>query len=306
MKGIRGRIERNVLLSKCTWLGVGGVADSIFYPFDEQDLSHFLQRNSDLSCTLLGLGSNVLVRDGGIPGIVIHLGKSFRTVFFEGKEVELGAGLLDRNAAQHCQNAGLSGFEFLYTIPGTLGGGLAMNAGCYSGEIADRLLWAWVMDPLGNKHKLSCQELGYSYRRCFLPPGWIFLGGRFCGVEGSKDSIANTMAEFARRRNSTQPMQVKTGGSTFANPAGHSAWQLLDQAGYRGRRKGGALFSVQHCNFLVNTGESTAADLEDLGEEARQEVLAQTGISLEWEIVRLGVRSNNERPARLQACERPL
>ena len=288
---LKGRLEKDCPMSKYTWLRVGGQAQWFFHPADEEDLSYFLFHTQDIPKFFMGAGSNVLVRDGGIAGIVIKLGKGFHHFQCDGSELEIGAGLLDRHVAQHCQKLGISGFEFLYTIPGTIGGALAMNAGCYGGESAERLVWARVMDPLGTVHILSCQELGYSYRQCQLPQGWVFLGGKVKGVLADTNAIAQTMEKFARNREKTQPLQVKTGGSTFANPPGYRAWELLDLGGYRGKIKGGAQFSPKHCNFLVNLGESTAADLEDLAEEARHAVSQSFGICLEWEIVRWGHRA---------------
>lgn len=287
---VKGRLEKNRVMANCTWLRVGGKAQWFFHPIDEEDLACFLLQTQGIPKFIMGAGSNLLVRDGGISGIGVKLGKGFHQFQIKGSEVELGAGLLDRHVAQCCQQAGLSGFEFLHTIPGTIGGGLAMNAGCYGGEVADRLLWARLMDPFGTIHTLSCQELNCSYRRCHFPPGWIFLGGRFKCTPSDPERIAQTMQEFAEKREATQPVHVKTGGSTFSNPKGYKAWELIDRVGYRGKIKGGAQFSQKHCNFLINMGNSTAADLEDLGEEARQKVYQETGVSLEWEIVRWGER----------------
>jgi UDP-N-acetylmuramate dehydrogenase len=289
---VRGRLEKDRLMANCTWLRVGGKIEWFFHPADEEDLSCFLSQTKGLPKFVVGAGSNILVRDGGITGIGIKLGKGFHQFQMEGLHVDLGAGLLDRHVAQRCQQEGLSGFEFLYTIPGTIGGGLAMNAGCYGGEVADRLVWARMMDPLGAIHTLSHKELNYSYRRCHLPQGWIFLGGRFKGIQAHPHDIAHTMKEFLDKREDTQPLHVRTGGSTFANPTGYKAWELIDRVGYRGKIKGGAQFSSKHCNFLINRGDSTAADLEDLGEEVREKVKQELGICLEWEIVRWGNREN--------------
>jgi UDP-N-acetylmuramate dehydrogenase len=286
---LRGRIDPHVSMAKLTWLCVGGPADGVFHPQDSADLSVFLKGYGDQPIFIMGAGSNVLVRDGGIRGIVVRLGRGFRQwTVLPGAEIDIGAGVPDRQVAQMAAQAGISGFEFLYTIPGLVGGGLAMNAGCYGGEFADRLVWAQVMDTEGQIHQIGVNDLGYGYRTCKLPQGWIFLGGRFRGTPGDRNKIEATMAEFGARREHTQPTHVKTGGSTFANPPGQKAWQLIDAAGFRDRVRGGAQFSPKHCNFLVNLGHASADDLEKLAEEARHAVLAQTGHPLKWEIVRWG------------------
>lgn len=289
MEQIRGRWQQDVGMAKITWLCVGGPADYMFHPADEEDLAGFMQRHPGQSFWVMGAGSNLLVRDGGVRGIVLRLGKGFRqwTQHTE-TDFEVGAGALDRQVAQHCQERGLSGLEFLYTIPGSIGGALAMNAGCYGSECADRLLWTKVMDPQGHVHRLSVDQLGFSYRHCSLPKGWIFLSACFRTVRSHPDHVQSTMMDFAQQREQTQPLHVKTGGSTFGNPAGQAAWKLIDQAGFRGKTLGGAQFSHKHCNFLINTGHCTAYDLEALGEQARQAVLDQTGITLRWEIIRWG------------------
>lgn len=288
MMGLKGRVCPNIPMAKMTWLCVGGNADMVFYPHDEDDLSAFLQQYTG-QIYIMGAGSNILVRDGGIRGTVIKLGKGFRSITFHtDTDVELGVGLLDSHVARHMQEIGLSGFEFLYTIPGTIGGGLAMNAGCYGSAYADRLLWARVMDPQGKIHRLSVDTLGYGYRSCGLPSGWIFLSGCFRGVHACPKSIEKTMISFALQREKTQPLHVKTGGSTFTNTPEYSAWQLVDDAGFRGYRMGGGQFSEKHCNFLVNLGNSMASDLESLAEMAREKIFQRTGIQLKWEIVRWG------------------
>jgi UDP-N-acetylmuramate dehydrogenase len=285
---LAGRIEANVPLSTITWLSVGGAAEYIFYPQDSDDLALFLSLFPEKERFVLGAGSNILVRDGGVPGIVIKIGRGFRQFKPGENYVDLGAGLLDRYVAQQCQMLGLSGFEFMITIPGTIGGGLAMNASCYGSSFADRLIHAWVMDPDGKTHIMTPEALNYEYRFCGLPQGWFFLGGRFRCTPSHPDLIAATMAEMMEMREQTQPTQVKTGGSTFANPAEGPAWQWIDQVGFRGKKVGQAMFSEKHCNFLINLGNCTALDLESLAEEARKAVYEQTGILLRWEIVRWG------------------
>lgn len=285
---ISGRIEHNVPLSKMTWLRVGGEASCMFHPKDAQDLSAFLQKFPQENPLILGAGSNILVRDGGVAGWVIKIGKGFRTFQASEHHVDVGAGLLDRYVADQCQKLGLSGLEFMTTIPGTIGGGLSMNASCYGTDFADRLVHANVMDPFGKTHILLPQELNYGYRSCGLPSGWIFLGARLMCTPSNPEDIALTMADMHLQREKTQPTMVKTGGSTFANPQQGPAWKYIDQAGFRGKKLGQAMFSEKHCNFLINQGHATAHDLETLAEQAKQAVFDQSGIALQWEIVRWG------------------
>jgi UDP-N-acetylmuramate dehydrogenase len=283
-----GRIEEYVVLSKMTWLRVGGPARYVFHPNNAQDLSQFLQHVPEKERFVLGAGSNILARDGGVSGVVIKIGKGFRQFRITSDYIDLGAGLLDRYVAQQCQILGFSGLEFMATIPGTIGGGLAMNASCYGGSFADRLIHACVMDPEGKKHTLSVHELGYGYRSCGLPPGWTFLSGRFRYTKSDPVVIAGTMNEMAEMRDKTQPTKVKTGGSTFANPEQGPAWYFLDKAGFRGKTLGQAMFSEKHCNFLINLGDCTAGDLENLAEAGKKAVYEQCGVTLQWEIVRWG------------------
>ena len=285
---VSGRIEENASLSKITWLCVGGPAQYIFHPADAQDLSLFLQHFPQKETFILGAGSNILVRDGGVSGVVIKMGKGFRHFRASDSYLDLGAGLLDRYVAGRCQMLGLSGCEFMATIPGTIGGGLAMNASCYGASFADRLIHAWVMDPQGNTHTVSPESLHYGYRSCGLPVGWFFLGGRFRCTPSHPHLVGKAMDEMLEMREKTQPTQVKTGGSTFANPPEGPAWKWIDQVGFRGKRGGGAMFSEKHCNFLINLGSSTALELETLAEDARRAVYRETGVALQWEIVRWG------------------
>jgi UDP-N-acetylmuramate dehydrogenase len=229
-----------------------------------------------------------LVRDGGVDHPVIKLGRGFHQFTVEHTDVFVGAGLPDRIVAERCQALGLSGLEFLFTIPGTIGGALRMNAGCYGAETADRLVSVEVMDPKGIRYTLSIKEITYGYRFCSVPEDWVFLGARFRCISAKPEKIAKTMLTFSQQREDTQPTHVRTGGSTFANPDGYAAWELIDAVGYRGKKRGGASISQKHCNFLINEGDATAADLEGLGEEARQKVLADKGIALSWEIDRWG------------------
>jgi UDP-N-acetylmuramate dehydrogenase len=229
------------------------------------------------------------VRDGGIKGVVIRLGRGFVEVETKDDLVTAGSGALDFNVALTARDAGIAGLEFLSGIPGTIGGGLRMNAGAYGSEFKDVLESATALDAQGNRHELSLANLHLTYRHSGVPEDWIFVAARFKGSAGDKLAIARRMTEIQEAREQSQPIRAKTGGSTFANPPGHKAWQLVDQAGCRGIRRGGAMISDKHANFLINTGDATAADIEGLGEEVRARVLAKTGITLEWEIKRVGV-----------------
>jgi len=242
-----------------------------------------------VAVTVLGVGSNLLVRDGGVLGVVIRLGRAFAEIEANGEEVEAGAGSLDANVALAALGAGIGGLEFLSGVPGTIGGALRMNAGAYGGEIKDVVASARALAPDGRVHELSPDALGFSYRRCGVPRDWIFLSARLRGRAKGRDAIARRMDEIKSQREATQPVRTRTGGSTFANPEGAKAWELIDRAGCRGLSVGGAKVSEQHCNFLINTGTATAADIEALGEEVRRRVFAKTGVRLEWEIDRIGV-----------------
>lgn len=289
---IRGKYQENVSLSASTWLRVGGAAEVLFRPADLKDLILFLkEKPQDLPITFLGNGSNVLVRDGGIPGVVIRLGKGFHHFTYDPStaQVDVGAGALDTTFARFCAQVGLGGLEFFCGIPGSIGGALRMNAGAYGKEVKDCLVETLVLDPAGTLHRLTPDKLGYSYRACLLPKDWLFVAARFRGTPLPPEKITQRMDELLAEREKTQPIREKTGGSTFKNPQGYKAWELIDQAGYRGFQRGGAEISSQHCNFMVNKGNATAQELEALGEEVRQKVLEKTGILLSWEIERMGV-----------------
>lgn len=284
-----GTYQLSVPLAPSTWFRVGGVADIVFKPTHLRGLRLFLkQRSRELPYTLLGVGSNVLVRDGGIRGVVIRLHQGFRTFLINDDTIDVGAGMLDRTVAEYCCAAGIGGFEFLSTIPGTIGGALRMNAGAYGREIKDCLIHALAMDPKGYLHRLVPEDMGYGYRTCALPADWIFVGARLKGFLDLPSHIRKRMDECANLRAQTQPTHGRTGGSTFANPNGVRAWELIDQAGCRGLTQGDASVSTKHCNFLINTGNACASDLENLAEDVRARVLAHSGIDLRWEIVRLG------------------
>lgn len=287
---VRGRYRENVPLAPVTWFRVGGPAEVMFRPADADDLAAFRAAlPCDVPVTVLGVGSNALIRDGGIPGVVIRLGRAFAGITIDSATVSAGAAALDVNVARAAGAAGLAGLEFLSGIPGTIGGGLRMNAGAYGTEIRDVLINAEAVDETGRVHRLDVAELGLAYRSCTVPEAWIFVAARLRARHGDPLEVAARMADIREARERTQPIRTRTGGSTFANPPGAKAWELIDMAGCRGLRLGDAQVSEQHCNFLVNTGTATAADLEALGEEVRRRVHAATGVELRWEIHRLGI-----------------
>jgi UDP-N-acetylmuramate dehydrogenase len=285
----RGRIAENAPLAALTWFRVGGPAEVLFRPADAEDLAAFIAaKPKDVPVTVIGVASNLLIRDGGIPGVVVRLGRGFAEISVEGTEIVSGAGALELNVALTARDAGIAGLEFLSGIPGTVGGGLRMNAGAYGSEFKDVLLEVQAIDPEGRQRTLPFAALDLSYRHCGLSEDWIFTAARFRGVKGDPAAIGTRMAEIQAAREATQPIRARTGGSTFANPPGHKAWELIDRAGCRGLTRGGAQVSEKHANFLINTGAAAAADLEGLGEEVRRRVFAQFGVTLEWEIRRVG------------------
>jgi UDP-N-acetylmuramate dehydrogenase len=286
---VRGRLSADAPLAPVTWFRVGGAAEVMFRPADIDDLAAFLAaKPADVPVTVIGVASNLLVRDGGVRGVVVRLGRGFVEIRAEGGEIEAGAGALDLNVALTAQQAGIAGLEFMSGIPGTVGGGLRMNAGAYGREFKDVLRHAVALDGSGARHNLPTAALGLSYRHCDLPEDWIFVAARFAGAAGDPAEIGRRMAEIQAAREASQPIRARTGGSTFANPAGHKAWELIDRAGCRGLRRGGAAVSEKHANFLINTGDATAADLEALGEDVRRRVRESSGITLHWEIRRIG------------------
>lgn len=295
---VRGRLTFGAPLAGVTWFGVGGPAEIMFRPADREDLAQFLaNRPAGLPVTVIGVGSNLLVRDGGVPGVVIRLGRAFTEIGVEGDLVTAGASALDGNVAIVCRDAGLAGLEFLSGVPGTIGGALRMNAGAYGGEIKDVLVEAEALDGQGGLHKLGLDDMKFGYRRCGLPEDWLFTRAVLRGRPGDPAAIAARIDEIKAARETSQPVRSRTGGSTFANPPGHKAWELIDKAGCRGLRRGGAMMSEKHCNFLINTGDATAADIEDLGEEVRRRVFETSGIELHWEIRRIGVRTREQEQA---------
>jgi UDP-N-acetylmuramate dehydrogenase len=287
---VRGKLLRDEALAPFTWFRVGGPAEVLFLPADHQDLADFLRAlPAETPVLPLGVGSNVIVRDGGMPGVVVRLaGKAFAGVSVEGDLITAGAGALDAAVARAAANAGLAGLEFYAGIPGTIGGALTMNAGCYGSETRDVLVSAWGYDRSGDKRTLRLEDFGYTYRHSNAPEDIIWVEATYRGRPDDPEAVKARMAEITARRETTQPIREKTGGSTFKNPPGHSSWKLVDEAGWRGRLHGGAKFSELHSNFMINTGDATAADLEGLGEAVRADVLAKAGVQLEWEIKRIG------------------
>lgn len=288
----RGRLTFDAPLGRLTWFGVGGTAEVLFRPADVQDLGLFLAGlPAGVPVQVVGVGSNLLVRDGGVPGVVIRLGKSFAGISVEQTRITAGGAALDMGVAMAALDANIGGLEFLSGVPGSIGGALRMNAGAFGGEMKDVTLSAEVMDPHGTLHTLSADDMGFAYRRAAVPEGWIFISALLEGHPDDHDRIARRMAEIRAARDAAQPKKVRTGGSTFANPPGAKAWELIDRAGCRGLAMGGAMVSDKHCNFLINTGTATAAEIEDLGEEVRRRVREDSGIELVWEIRRIGRRS---------------
>jgi UDP-N-acetylmuramate dehydrogenase len=284
----RGRLTADAPLGPQTWFRAGGPAEVLFRPADAEDLSSFLQAlPSEVPVTALGVGSNLLVRDGGVKGVVIRLMRGFTGIAVEGDVVVAGAGALDLNVALTAREHSLAGLEFLSGIPGTIGGALRMNAGAYQGELSQVLVSAEAVDRTGAIHNVGTIDLGFSYRHSDAPADWIFTAARLRGTPGDQLVIARRIAEIDSARTESQP-RSRTGGSTFVNPPGHKAWELIDRAGCRGLRIGGAMVSEKHTNFLVNTGDATATDIEALGEEVRRRVFEHSGVRLEWEIRRIG------------------
>ncbi len=285
----RGRLTADAPLGPQTWFATGGPAEVLFRPADAEDLAAFLRElPGEVPVTVLGVGSNVIVRDGGIEGVVIRLMRGFTGVTVEGHEVVAGAGAPDLNVALTAREHSLTGLEFLSGIPGTIGGAFPTNAGAYGGELAEVLISAEAVDRAGRMFTVTPAELGLSYRHSDAPPDWIFTSARLRAAPGDQLAIARRIHEIDTARAESQP-RSRTGGSTFANPPGHKAWELIDHAGCRGLEVGGAQVSEKHTNFLINTGAATASDIEKLGEEVRRRVFDKSGIRLEWEIRRLGV-----------------
>jgi UDP-N-acetylmuramate dehydrogenase len=286
---VRGRVTAEAPIGKQTWFGAGGAAEVLFRPADLADLAGFFATlPPHIPVTVVGVGSNLLVRDGGIPGVVVRLGRGFAAVGIERDEVRAGAAALDRIVAFAAADAGLGGLEFLSGVPGSIGGSMRMNAGAYGREIKDVLVSAIALDRNGETHTVDGREMGLSYRHSDADPSWIFVEALLRGAPGDRGAIKRRLNEIRAAREATQPVRARTGGSTFKNPPGDSAWRLIDAAGCRGLVRGGAMVSQQHTNFLINTGRATAADLEELGEEVMRRVHDISGVWLEWEIERIG------------------
>jgi len=292
---VRGRYTENAEMARFTWFRVGGPAEVMFRPADRDDLAEFIaSKPKDVPVTVIGVTSNLLIRDGGIPGVVVRLGKEFGGVEFEADRARIGAAVLDVNAAQTALREGRTGLEFLSGIPGSIGGGMRMNAGAYGREFKDVLIEAEAIDTLGDVHRIPVADMDMGYRRCGVCKDWIFTSGVFRAEIGDPDAILRQMDDIKHAREASQPIRSRTGGSTFANPDGAKSWELIDAAGCRGLRIGGAMVSEKHCNFLINTGDATAADIEALGEEVRRRVLESSGVELRWEIKRVGVSATGE------------
>lgn len=286
---VRGEIVVDAPLSRLTWFGVGGPADILFKPADWRDLATFLsEKLDDIPVHLLGVGSNLLVRDGGVRGVVVRLGRSFADIAVQDNSVIAGAAALDKAVALAAAEAGIAGLEFLSGVPGTIGGAVAMNAGAYGSEIKDVIGAVKALSPSGHRMTLALADLSMTYRHTDVPGDWIFLSARLEGHPGDPQQIAEKMDAIRAAREDTQPVKGRTGGSTFQNPPGAKAWELIDAAGCRGLRIGGAQISEKHCNFIINDGHATAADIEALGEEVRRRVRDASGVDLKWEIRRLG------------------
>jgi UDP-N-acetylmuramate dehydrogenase len=290
LKGVRGAVTGNASLAKLVWFKTGGAADWLFEPADLDDLKFFMERlDQSLPVMALGLGSNLIIRDGGVPGVVVKLGKPFARAEISGEcELTCGAGASGILVASTARDAGIAGLEFLRGIPGTVGGFVRMNGGAYGREVADILVDARVIMPDGALVTLPVADLQYTYRHSALPDGAIVVSARFRGTPGDPATIGAEMDRIAAAREASQPLRTKTGGSTFKNPEGTSAWELVDQAGFRGYEHKGAAVSEKHTNFLINTGTATSTAIEELGEMIRNKVHAETGVNLEWEIQRVG------------------
>ena len=295
LPSVRGKLIENASLADITWLRVGGPAQVLFLPADAADLARFLAETPrDIDVRVLGAGSNTLVRDGGLPGVTVKLTPAFGKVeALENNRIRAGAAALDKMVAKAAAKAGIAGLEFYVGVPGAIGGALRMNAGCYGTETKDVLVEAVALDRTGRRIIAPVEELGYAYRHSDAPEDWIFIEAVFEGQADDPEAVTERMNAITERREASQPIREKTSGSTFKNPdpetsGGRSAWQLVDAAGWRGKPVGGARFSEQHCNFLINDGTATASDLETLGETVRAEVKDKFGVQLHWEVKRIG------------------
>ena len=295
---VRGSLTMDAPLKDLVWFRAGGPAEILFRPADSDDLAVFVAaKPADLRISIIGVGSNLLVRDGGIPGAVVRLSSAFGKIQTDGLRVRAGAAALDGAVARAAADAGIAGLEFLRGVPGTIGGALKMNAGCYGREIKDIFVEATAIDAKGNRITLSSADMAFEYRKAKgAADDLIFVEAVFEGHKDEPAAIRARMDELSANREASQPIKSRTGGSTFKNPPGHKAWQLIDQAGCRGLMVGAAQVSEKHTNFLINTGEATAVELEALGEEVRKRVQEKFGIALEWEIKRVGIAPGRGAP----------
>jgi UDP-N-acetylmuramate dehydrogenase len=291
LPSVRGRLEPNAPLADLTWFRVGGAAEVLFTPLDEADLADFLRQTPmDIPVYVIGVGSNLLVRDGGVPGVVVRLGRGFSDIKVEeGSRIRVGTAVLDVRVARFAHDNFIDGLTFLRGIPGSIGGALRMNGGAYGGETKDVLVEARAVDRMGKRHVISNTDMKYTYRHCGAAEDLIFTEALLQGRPGNQDEILAAMNKITDSREATQPIKSRTGGSTFKNPPGNKSWQLIDQAGMRGFSVGPAKVSELHCNFLINEGGATASQIEELGETVRARVKATSGIDLDWEIKRIGV-----------------
>jgi UDP-N-acetylmuramate dehydrogenase len=285
---VRGKLTPNAPLAPLVWFKTGGPTDQLFEPADVADLQSFVRDNPGVAIWPLGLGSNLIVRDGGVRGVTVRLGKAFAGITVDCNRLTCGAGAPGISVASAARDAGVAGLEFLRGIPGTVGGAVRMNAGAYGREVADILVSADVVLRSGELQTLALGDLGYTYRHSELPAGAIVVAATFAGVPGTPAIIGAEMDRIAAEREASQPLRSRTGGSTFKNPEGHKAWTLVDAAGCRGLRRGDAQVSEKHCNFLLNLGAATSADIEALGEDVREKVKTHSGVTLKWEIQRVG------------------
>ena len=291
---VKGQLRANVDLSKLTWFRVGGPAEVMFWPYDLDDLSYILkERPQDIPITIIGTGSNIIVRDGGVPGIVVRLNRTFNHISINNRIIKVGSGVSNLTLANFARDHNVTGLEFLYGIPGTIGGAIFMNAGCYGSEIKDVVKEIEVVNSQGNVSKLSSSEIEFGYRQTKLPDGLVVLGAELQVSSSNIILISKKMDLIRKERETYQPMKKATGGSNFTNPQGKKAWKLIHEAVCRGMSIGGASVSEKHCNFLINRGSASALDLENLGEEIRKRVFESSGIKLSWEIKRIGIGFNS-------------
>ena len=287
---IAGRMQADAPLAAQTWFRVGGPAEVLVRPADMDDLTAFLRAMPlHVPVTVIGAASNMIVRDGGVAGVVLRLARGFGEIVVEADGIVAGGAALDATVAEHAASACLTGLEYLSGIPGSIGGAVAMNAGAYGGDVAGTLDWVEIVTRQGEFRRLPAGEIGFGYRHSGLPPETVVTRARFFARRGDPASIAARMADIRASRDATQPVRARTGGSTFRNPDGAKAWELIDAAGCRGLTRGDAQVSEKHCNFLLNNGAATASDLEGLGEEVRRRVHAASGVTLAWEIKRIGI-----------------